>query len=860
MSYVPLHLRKDAEERAPEPEGAFLSFLDSIGTGGRAVRNVLRGNLEGAGRNLVDLAGDIVDAPLPGDWIPHISRNMDRPEFSDVIGGMEPGLAKTGVDIVGDIVTDPVSYIPFANIAKGVGVAGKLATGAVKALPKGEKILEGASKGARYLRDVSGTNRLTKEAEAAISAGKSARSTETLAGLKSIEGSKVLQSLKPDERQIVGDIIDNFRWENGKLAGELLPGSQSALDRITAHAGVTPENAERITEAVQKAITIGQNQAKRSGIFNPENLPSEYLGRAYKGQSEEQRVAQVLGTGASEMGTAGAAKSVKLKTPEEVASYLEANPNVQYERDAIKRLAERAQTQGRLAGQADIGRSLLGDAFTVTDDAQRKLLTDKLASMAASADPIEQESAKVLHDAFHGLKQRGPLTDTLAKVNKVVKPMMVYGYAIPKFGSIVRNKISGIWGAASEQGSRAVAMKQLQRLPSDLYGAVHDSLGLRVGKDKLGKAMGAVEDALKQSDGLADNAAGLLESSAGAGGYTGKELASLLRSGAMNGFTSSEEMLASMAMTPRAKAWKSVAEWPGRMFKGVEDRMRGGMYLDLLRKGKAPEEAAQIVRDALYDYDISSVENRAARDFIPFFQFSAKAVPQQAKLLAEKPWLAVGLASLMNHKSDEPVYPYMEGKLNIPLGQDEQGNATYASGFGLPFETLSQLPNPSADIRQFGREFGKSLVGSSQPLLKTAGSLAFGVDPYFGTPVGSYDKLPGNISAGPVGQAYNLAAGTGLLQPITAPASLIGKLADNRRGAGLKALDLLTGANVVSVDPQVALQQRLTNELMANPNIRQYRGFINNTDDDATDQLLKQYQQAKQHLKAKRSSEKKKAS
>jgi len=853
--YVPLHLRPDAYERAPDEEGAFLSFLDSIGGGGRAVRNILMGNLEGAGRNVVDLAGDIIDAPLPGDWIPHISRNVDRPEFSDVIGGMDPGIGKTAVDIIGGIATDPVSYIPGAAIATG---AGKVLTGAkaaAKLLPAGEKIVKGAEAFGQGVRAAAGAQRLTPEAEKALGAGKAARASEGAAGKAAIEGADALKALKPDERKIVGDIIDNFRWEGDELAGELLPGSTKALERIAAHPGVTPENAQRVQAAVEKTINIGQAQAKRPGIFRQEagvsQLPEEYLGRSYTGQREEDVVDAILGRGRGEMGLSKPAKARTLKTTEEVKDYLKSEPGVRYERDVIKRLAERAQAQGSLAGSADIGRQLLGEAFTLTDDVQRKALTEKFATMAKSADPIEVESARVLSDAFNGLKPRGPLTDALAKVNRVVKPMMVYGYAIPKFGSIVRNKIAGIWSAASEPGSRGVALQQLKRFPSDIYGAVHDSLGLKVGKDKLGEAMGAIEDALRQSDGLAENAVGILQRGAGAGGYTADELAGLLRSGAMTGFVSSEDLIKTMSASKAGRNWKSVAEWPARMFKGVEDRMRGGMYLDLIRKGKSSDDAAKIVRDSLFDYDISSAENRVARDAIPFFQFTAKAVPQQAKLMAEKPWIAVGLASLLASKEDQPLYPYMEGRLNIPLGMDEEtGNFQYASGFGLPFEALAQLPNPSADLRQFGREVGRTLVGSSQPLLKTAGALAFGTDPYFGTPVGSYSKLPGNIEAGQLGQAYNLAAGTGLLQPISGPAGQLGKLFDERRSLPLRGLDLLTGANVVSVDPDLALQQQLTQELLANPQIRQARTFYG--EGDATDELLERYKAAKAKVKAKR--------
>ena len=51
----------------------------------------------------------------------------DSPEFSDLLGGMKPGLAKTAVDIVGGIATDPLTFTGLGPITKGLGLAGKAA-------------------------------------------------------------------------------------------------------------------------------------------------------------------------------------------------------------------------------------------------------------------------------------------------------------------------------------------------------------------------------------------------------------------------------------------------------------------------------------------------------------------------------------------------------------------------------------------------------------------------------------------------------------------------------------------------------------------------------------------------------------
>lgn len=871
------------EALLPKNQGAFMSGLQWLGRFGQVGKNLAgaalgtSGSVEGAARQGADILGEAVDAFLPGDLIGQASRPQDDVTGADVLGISKEWqkanpLLSIGASLPIDLALDPITWVPGANIAKAVGTVGKSAAQAIGKIPGGTEALaaggKAVAKTGEALRSIAGVQRLTPQARSILDASKAARSVESQAGISAI-GASSLKNVSPDEANILGDVFDNVaRDAAGKPVGDLYPRSLDPIKGLESHPGVTPDNLDRLRSAAYDIMGIGQNQAKREGIFYKTKTPdpllfgaetatqsgmnTAYLPRSYKGQTADQMVDEVLGSGPGKMGAPGATKERSLEAGEEIASFLKAEPGVELERNAIDRLAKRASAQGELAARAEIGKGLIGPEFTYADSAQRTAANNRIREMAASADPVERESAKVIYDAFNGLKPRGPVTDVLAKVNRVVKPMMVYGFAIPKFGAIVRNKISGIWQAASDPAGRAVAADQAKRFPTDLYGAVVDSLGINVPKDKLGSAMGLVEDAFKTSDGLAENAAQTLARSPGAGGYTGEELAGMVRSGALAGFVSSEDLIRSMASSPKAKTWKSVTEWPARMFKGVEDRMRGGMYLDLIRKGKSPEEAARVVSDSMYDYSISSAGNRAVRDFLPFSNYVMKAGVQQGKLLAEKPWLAVALSSLLTEKEGQAKYPYMDGKLALPLGDDEKGNAQYLTGLGLPFESLNMIPNPSGSLQEFGRDLGRTFVGSSQPLLKTAGSLAFGNDPTFGTPVGSYSKLPGNVEAGSFGRAYNTLAGAGLTQPVESALRTIGKIADDRTTAGTKALDLLTGASITNVDPDRALQQRLTAYLRANPEVASIQSLYSKSDDPEVKALLKQLNEAKAKVKQKR--------
>lgn len=860
---IPVEEGAEVDPVLPKNQGAFLSGLQWIGRFGQVGKNLAgaalgtEGSLEGAARQGADILGEAVDAVVPGDWIPQASRPQDEVTGASVLGlskewQKEHPLLAIGAGLPVDLALDPITYVPGAALGKVAGAIGRTGAAVASKVPGGANALASLGKGASSLgmaaRSIAGAQRLSPLASEAVGVASAAKANEAKAGLSAIAGSKALSSLTPEEGNIVGDLIDGFKWEGNKLAGELVPGSTSAFERIGAHPGVTPQNVERITQGVKDALEIGQNQATRKGISNELGPSEEYLGRKYTGQTEEQVINEALGSGPAKLGAPGVTKSRTLEGAEEVAGHLERNPGVKFERNAIARLAQRAQAQGTLAGRAEIGRKLLGDAFELTDDAQRGQVTETIRKMAET-DP---ESAKVLHDTFHGLPPRGPLMDSIAKVNRVIKPALVFGYGIPKIGSIIRNKISGIWQAGSNPAARGVALEQAKRLPSDLYGAVVDSLGLRVPKDQLGHAGDLIENAFRQSKGSADQAAGFLATGPGAGGYTGQELADVVKSGAISGFVSSEDIIQSMAKSPQAKAWKSFAEWPARMFKGIEDRMRTGMALDLLRKGKSADEVGKIVSDSLYSYDITSAGNRAIRDVIPFGQFVMKAGVQQADLLKEKPWLAVALSSLLTEKEGQPTYGYMGGKLNIPLGTNESGEVNYASGLGLPFEALTQIPNLSGSIQESGREIGRTLVGSGQPLLKTAASLAFGNDPTFGTTPGSYSKLPGNIEGGAVGRAYNILAGTGLISPVSEPLRQIGKVFDDRRDIGTKALDLLSGVNITTVNPDKALQQRLTAYLRNNPDVASVESLYSKSTDPEAQALIRQLAEAKRRIKASR--------
>lgn len=804
-----------------EPQGAFGNFLDWIGNTAQVGMNVARGNVGAAARHAVDFASGPLRAVDPFDLIGTLSRPEDNTSGADLLGidRAEHPLLGFGADVGVGTALDPLSWVPGSVVAKGASKAGKGVKVGAEALGA-SKLLDGAE---QAVRRTFGAQRMTPETRAMVDRSRAASFGEKHAGFE--QARSAFDDLNEPEQQIVGDVLDNFKWQGDKLIGKISDSDIPAVDRVALHPEVTANNADKIRRAVSETIRLGQEQKKLPGLFrDPADLSDEYLMRQYNGMDEGSAEKMA-------MGQSSAMKERTLPAQEDVMGFLNdpKNAGITYERNALKRVASRAEQQGSLAQRTEIGRSILGPDYIHSDEAMRSAVEENISK-------LPPEEAQVVMDMYKpgSMKGRTGVEKVLAWNNGLFKKYAVYGAFIPKFGSIVRNKISGIWQAAAEPGTRAVAFGQVRRLGSDLADAITQSFGLKkLQVGELSKSLDQIDAAYRASGGSMANAMKLLP----------PDLADAVKYGVTEGFVSSEDLLGEMAKTKWHRV-KSIMDWPGRMFQGVESRMRLGAFLDLKKAGKSAEDAARATKDAFYDYAVSSRENRLARDIIPFFQFQAKAIPQTAKLLAEKPAVAVALSQALNSESG-PLYPWMQGKTNIPLGKDEEGNDQYATGLGLPFEAANFIPASFRDAK-------KSIVGSSNPLLKTLFAELSGSDPYFETPYGSYDKIPGIGPAGEAGQIYNQVAGTGMIQPIDSLLRLIGGLTDDRHSAAIKALDLLTGVNVASVDPDLALQKQLQEMLSNNPDVQQHRSFYDKSDDPETKKILEQYQEAKARVKAKR--------
>lgn len=1035
-------------ELPPPDESAFESVLKTAGLLGYGVRNLLTGNIEGTGRNLVDLATSPFRALLPGDqsgWELSRRRKGDDPgdytEGSDLVGGMEPGLAKTAVDIGLGLVTDPLTYVGVGAVAGGAKGAAKVAQAAgaadktSKALTFGvpfskttrtvipgsadalEALGTGVAKitppvvndalgavgklGRRLIGDESRVAPWAKQAvdSARAIAGGTAAAQEAglrpiLEGLTEAEGKALFRAIQNIDDGASGarrtlipeaanepvygltgevsartgggmealatkasnDALDpqralaipgvdemlgaanrpTIRRSGAELANPLEAVNMQSgaptpsLARVGADAlpeafntwktyedqvaditrglqaqGIQGEQLARMTAAADRLVRFSGQQFKSlvdEGAFATpagRDLTREspqYAMRMFGGpETDLQReLSQRIGQAAPK-----SSKARSLRSGESVADYLNANPEVTLEENLARVSGERAGQQGRMIGQATAAKGMVSefakraqaklDAAAKTTEGWQYLpeaermakagLTEaeQLAQkarwaplfqgggdstdMAKAANAVIEEviksgdtdTAEALISVYRGLAPREGLMKVLAGSNRLFKRFATAGAFIPRLNFSVRNVLTGGGSQVlANPEARQALGSYMKATPKILMRSIDDGL-----EELTGKRVFRTENEYAQANAAIAAANGDVR--AAAAGIKDPIIRDAFEDGVINsGFIVAEDMAKQLNTTGWRKRLADIRDWPAEIAKGTEQRMRGTVYRALREGGMNRADAARVVRDTFFDYTTTNTLNRSARDVIPFFQFTAKAIPQSVKFLAEQPAAAVALRPLYTQDSaEDPIYPWMQRQANIPLGRDEQGNPDYLTSLGLPVDVLNNVPNPSADPLAFLAQARQGIGGQLSPLIKTAAGALTGTDLTFGTPFASYDKAPEALQAlgaperGGIGRAYNALASTGVIQPIASPVQYLSGLLDERRSAGEKAVGALTGARIESVDEDRALQQILAEFLKRNPDIGSVQSLYSKSDDPRVQALIRAMNEARRRSREK---------
>jgi len=384
-------------------------------------------------------------------------------------------------------------------------------------------------------------------------------------------------------------------------------------------------------------------------------------------------------------------------------------------------------------------------------------------------------------------------------------------------------------------------------LPESVAVALQKTMGWDVAaKSKMRKDLMALESFAKLPPGQAILAATKHD----------PHMADAMREGVFDTFVRAEDMLRTVSRSSKINKAVDFMDAPATMFQYLESAMRWGMYKRLREAGQTSGAAAKMIQDSFLDYSVTSSKNRTLRDLIPFASFISQSIPQQAKFLTENPAVAVGLAQVYGTEEDEVLPSWIANQPHLRMGENTEGDPIYASGLGLPVEALNTIPDLSGGIRDFGKSVRQNIVGSAHPLIKAGYGYLTGSDAFFGGTYGSYSKTPevfqalGADPSSETARMYHEASNIGLLQPFNTPINMASRALDDRMSVGDRALNLLTGLRMTSVNQDAATLSNIQEQLSTDPNVKTFKSYRGGSEE--SEQMIKELRAAQKALRAKR--------
>jgi len=324
----------------------------------------------------------------------------------------------------------------------------------------------------------------------------------------------------------------------------------------------------------------------------------------------------------------------------------------------------------------------------------------------------------------------------------------------------------------------------------------------------------------------------------------------------------------------------------------VEDALRGGTFLNQLRKGVDPGEAADLVRLSQVDYSPSAFtdfERTVLKRALPFYSFQKGIIPSITNNLLYRPGGLMGQSVRAVTRGTQPTEDsflpeYMRQSAAIPLpenlpfilgGSGKEGLRRYLTNIDLPWESTFQLFTPgvgattSSAIADTIKKTGSNVLGMTNPLIKAPLEYVTNRQLYTGRDLTDlYSVLERDL--GEVGRPLEQLA-VNFLPFGSRGIGLYRQLTDQRLDPSDRymkaAWNLLAGTKLTDIDQerskQLAARQMLNDMLQTTPGVRTYENVT------VPDEVLRGMPQAQRDMyllykviqseAAKRAREKKKA-
>jgi|GEM_PF-1442635 len=280
----------------------------------------------------------------------------------------------------------------------------------------------------------------------------------------------------------------------------------------------------------------------------------------------------------------------------------------------------------------------------------------------------------------------------------------------------------------------------------------------------------------------------------------------------------------------------------------VEDALRGGVFLNQIRKGVDPGEAADLVRLSQVDYSPQAFTSfeRGLKKLVPFYSFQKGIVPSIMDNALYRPGGLMGQSIRGVVRGTEPsednfIPEHMRQSAAIPLPAEwGSGNPELQrslTNLDLPWESFFQLFTPgvgstaTARLADTIRKTGSNLLGMTTPLVKAPIESFTGRQLYSGRDLNDlYSVLERDF--GDVGRPLEQAVVN--FMPFGSRAlGLYRQMTDDRLSTGDKymkaAFNLLAGAKLTDIDQDRAKRQAardmLNQMLSTTPGVRTYENI-----------------------------------
>lgn len=305
---------------------------------------------------------------------------------------------------------------------------------------------------------------------------------------------------------------------------------------------------------------------------------------------------------------------------------------------------------------------------------------------------------------------------------------------------------------------------------------------------------------------------------------------------------------------PRSRNTNPLLRVNDAVGSGVEDTLRTGSFLNQIRKGVDPGQAADLVRMSQIDYSpqaFSEFERNVMKRLMPFYSFQRGVLPSIADHMLYRPGGLQGQTIRAVTRGTEPsednfvpehlrqsaAIPLPEGWPSLLGGEPAEGLRRYLTNIDLPFESTLNLFTPgvgsslSSRITDSLQKTASNLLGQTNPLIKAPIEYITNRQLYTGRELSDlYSILEQDI--GPLGRPLEQAVVN--FVPFGARGiSLYRQLSDDRLNpvdARMKAaFNILAGVKLTDVDEErskrMAARNMLNSILETTPGVRTYENL-----------------------------------